>query len=272
MDSNKLEECKNFIFQLIEESSAVMKAKCGRVTTETKASRIDFVTEADRAVEKLLFEKIRQRFPDHRLIGEESFEGKVDFTDDPTWIIDPIDGTTNFVHSFPFTCTSIALTVNKTVVLGVIAAPFLDKVYHAVKGGGSYCNGEKISVRSCDSLEDALVITEMGSNRSEEFLNLYLKNLASILWKCHGHRSLGSAALNCCMLASGHVDCYFEFGLRCWDMAAGALIIQEAGGRVIDPDGDPFNIMRRRILATGNPMLATELSKKLSKMSFPFDD
>ena len=261
MNPDQLRECEKIAIELAKRAGLMMMETSGRNTNiETKLSPVDLVTETDKAVEKLVFDELKKKFPDHRFIGEESFTGKVNLTDCPTWIIDPIDGTMNFVHTFPFCCISIGLTVGKEVIFGLIYSPFLNKLYTAKKGQGAYCNGEPIHVRACDSFKSALLINELGSNRTDEHQKIYFGNLAAIGWQCQGVRSLGSAALNACMLANGYVDAYFEYGLHCWDLAAGSIIIQEAGGTVLDPEGGPFNLMSRRILAASNEKVAREIS------------
>ncbi|XP_074592941.1 inositol monophosphatase 1 [Brevipalpus obovatus] len=266
MDPKTLKECEEAAVELAKHAGIMMMETSGKCKNiEMKISPTDLVTETDKAVEKYIFDELRKRFPSHKFIGEESFTGKVSWTSEPTWIIDPIDGTMNFIHTFPFACISIGLTVNKDIVLGLVYSPFLDKLYVARKGNGAYCNGAPIRVSRCDKLSEALLITELGGDREQEAKKAIETNITNIIWKVHGLRAVGSAALNACMIASGHIDCYFETGLHCWDMAAGVLIIREAGGVVIDPTGSEFNLMARRILGASNEKLARELSANIVK-------
>lgn len=231
---------------------------------EQKSSFADMVTETDKAVENYLFNKLREKYPDHCFVGEETTTKKVELTDKPTWLIDPIDGTTNFIHTFPFSCVSIGLLIEKRVVLGIVYSPFIDRLYTAVKGGGAFCNGKPIKVNTnCKSISEALLVSELGNDRDAIKIAAVLENLKAIGFKGHGVRMLGSAALNMCMIAHGGGDAYWEFGLHCWDMAGGAIIVEEAGGVVIDTEGGEIDLMSRRLIAACNSNIAQELSKLL---------
>ncbi|XP_022665285.1 inositol monophosphatase 1-like isoform X2 [Varroa destructor] len=212
--------------------TAVQKEK----KVETKAGFADLVTDTDKGVEKLIIGNISAKFPDHKFIGEEStVEGcKHDLTDAPTWIIDPVDGTTNFVHTFPMVAVSVGLAVNKDIVLGIIYNPILDLLYTARKGKGAFVNDSKLKVSNCKKLDKAIVMCEAGSGRAEERVHMVFENMKNILSRAHGIRSLGSACMNMVMVAGGNADAYQEFGLHCWDMAAAKLIVEEAGGVVMD--------------------------------------
>ncbi|RWS31653.1 inositol monophosphatase-like protein [Leptotrombidium deliense] len=263
MDLKTLTECESFAIAIAIKAGEMMKSMSGRCKQiEEKQNYADIVTEADKAIESFVFEELRKQFPTHKLIGEET-ASKAVFTDDPTWIVDPIDGTTNFVHTFPFCCISIGLAVNKKCVVGVIYSPFLDKLYTAKKGCGAYCNGAPIRVHNCTSFQQALFICEMGNQRDDEKRKAVFANMEAVGWKCHGLRCMGSAALNICMVASGFAEAYWEFGLHCWDMAAGAIIASEAGGVVIDTEGGEFDLMSRRLIVACNESIATQLSKEL---------
>ncbi|BEI84327.1 hypothetical protein CcaverHIS002_0409310 [Cutaneotrichosporon cavernicola] len=217
---------------------------------EEKANSVDLVTECDQQVEKFLVAKIKAQYPDHKLcamklttahtsIGEESYDGE-QVTGDPTWIGDPIDGTTNFIHGFPMVATSIGLAVGGVPVLGVIYNPFLDLLYTGAEGRGAYMN-ESIklptAVRSLDSLSEALVAVEYGSSRRDPALSNKLDTFKRLTGdKRDGHkmvhslRSVGSAALNICFVAAGQLDAYWEIGCWPWDVCAGMAILKEAGG------------------------------------------
>jgi len=247
--------------KIILEASGKMKQ------VDQKESFADLVTEYDKGVEQMLFEELRKKYPNDRLIGEES-ASKAEWTREPTWIIDPIDGTTNFVHTFPFSCVSIGFTVNREPALAVVYNPSLDRLYTAIKGRGAKLfegnkEGVVIRVRECPSLKEALIMTEFGSQRDEAKKEAVFKNLESIGWLCHGIRSMGSAALNLCSIASGHADAYYEFGLHIWDMAAAALILTEANGYVCDTRGGPLDLQNRRIIGACSEKLAKEVSGTL---------
>ena len=264
MNDDQIRVFEKAAINLALRAGDIMQSACGQnITIETKMNYTDLVTETDKQVEKMLFDELEKQFPNHKFIGEETTSGKIQLTDDPTWIIDPIDGTLNFVHTFPYCCVSIGLLVNKEMTLGIIYSPFLNKMYTARKGKGAYCNGKPISTRPCSSIKSSLIISEYGSQRFGPNREGYLKNSETFISECSGIRALGSAALNLAAVAEGFADAYFEFGIHCWDVAAGALIVREAGGTVVDTTGGPFNLMSRRILATGCTNIAQECSKRL---------
>ncbi|XP_055935295.1 inositol monophosphatase 1-like isoform X2 [Argiope bruennichi] len=213
----------------------IRKAIDEKKNVETKESNVDLVTETDKKIEELLKVGFSSKFPDHCFIGEESEGSKL--TDAPTWIIDPVDGTMNFVHRFPYNAISIGLAVNKQIVLGVVYNPILDRMYTGIKGKGAFLNGKRLQVSNVEELSQALVITEFGSTRTEENMNQLFTNIKNIVHKAHGVRMMGSAALNMCAVAAGEADAYFEYTIHCWDMAAGKIIVEEAGGTCIDPEG-----------------------------------
>ncbi|CAG0921072.1 unnamed protein product [Notodromas monacha] len=240
---------------------------------ETKSSAIDFVTETDGRVEKLLMDAIAKRYPDHVLIGEESaVEGKhQELTDAPTWIVDPIDGTMNFVHSFPCSAISLALWANKTAEVGLVYNPTENKLYSARRGGGAFLNGDPIHVSGTKELSQALVMFEVGTSRDPAKLRCVASNFAALHPRIHGFRSLGSAALDMCMVAQGGADAYYEYGLHSWDMAAGVLIVREAGGYVCDTTGADFDLLSRRVLCAANSELASQMSPMLAHVDLPRD-
>ncbi|GAB4820855.1 hypothetical protein N2152v2_007901 [Parachlorella kessleri] len=200
-------------------------------------------------------------------IGEEnsSAQGFTDeLTEEPTWMVDPVDGTTNFVHRFPFSCVSIGLAIDRRVVAGVVYNPILDEVFHATRGGGAFRNGQRIAVSQTDSLQAAVFATEVGTSREDAFLDACFDRIRTLVKQCRSLRATGSCALNLCGVACGRLDAYYELGLGGpWDLAAAVLVVEEAGGRVLDPTGGPFNIMSRRVLGT-NAHLAEEVSSVLA--------
>ncbi|XP_071499442.1 inositol monophosphatase 1-like [Diadema setosum] len=241
---------------------------------ETKSSAIDLVTETDEHVEKMIIGFLREKFPDHRFIGEESVAAgqKSELTNAPTWIIDPVDGTTNFVHSFPFVAVCIGLAINKELVAGVVYNAILDEVFTAIKGKGAYCNDSPINCSGQEDIKQALVMTEIGSSMNAEHLATKLKNIQDVLRAgVHGMRSLGSAALNMCHVARGDSDCYFEYGIHCWDMAAASVILEEAGGFCADPKGGPLDIMSRRIICGSSKKLVDTISQHLTHIDYERD-
>lgn len=240
---------------------------------EVKENFADLVTETDKAVEDLVINKLKQKYPSHKFIGEETVSagGHCELTSDPTWIIDPIDGTTNFVHGVPHTCISVGLAVNQQIVIGVVHCPIVGETYSAVKGQGAFCNGEKLSVSSIQDLKKAVVIVEGGTSRNPGILETKIANLKSIVENSHGIRAYGSAAMNMCFVARGSHEAYLEHGIHVWDIAAGKLIVEEAGGYVCDPSGESLDMMNRRVLAACNKDIAGQLSRVTANITMERD-
>uniref|UniRef100_A0A1I8HPM6 Inositol-1-monophosphatase n=2 Tax=Macrostomum lignano TaxID=282301 RepID=A0A1I8HPM6_9PLAT len=235
-----------------------------------KCSIADLVTETDTKVENFVQKKISEQFPTHEFIGEESVSSgaKISFTDSPTWIIDPVDGTSNFVHRFPFCCISIAYAEKKKVALAVVYNPILDEMYHAELGKGAFLNGAKLSVSDAQNLSSSILCSEWGSQR-DATMDTKVRNMHKAVLASRGIRSIGSAALSCCMVARGSVESYFEYGIHCWDVAAGELIVREAGGVSASPDGSPFDLMSRSVLVSCCRQVLDETSACIERI--PFD-
>ncbi|VDI78759.1 myo-inositol-1(or 4)-monophosphatase, partial [Mytilus galloprovincialis] len=198
----------------------------------------------------------------HKFIGEESVAGghKTEWTDDPTWIIDPIDGTTNFVHQIPHTCVCIGLSIKKQMVVGVVYAPILNEMYTGAKGQGAFCNGERISTSQQNDLKQAIIYLEGGSSREQDVLRRKFNIYHKVVETTRGTRTLGSAAMNMVNVAKGSGDAYVEYGLHIWDFAASGVILLEAGGAMIDPAGGPVDFLSRRVLCASSQSLADQLS------------
>ncbi|XP_066582599.1 inositol monophosphatase 1 isoform X2 [Prorops nasuta] len=231
-----------------------------------KSCDIDLVTEWDQKVEKLIIDGISSKYFDHKFIGEEGVGGtKIQLTETPTWIIDPIDGTMNFVHGMPHSCISVALVVNKITEIGIVYNPFIEQLFTARRGKGAFLNGGPIKVSTEKELAKALVMIEFGTSRDPAKMDAVLKNVTHLTPLVHGIRCLGSAALNGCMVALGAAEIYYEFGIHCWDIAALDLIVREAGGVTIDPAGGPFDLMSRRVLCASSMELAQKIAKELTQ-------
>ncbi|XP_006634487.1 inositol monophosphatase 1-like [Lepisosteus oculatus] len=240
-----------------------------------KTSSVDLVTKTDQKVEQLIITAIREKYPSHSFIGEESVAAGQPciLTDNPTWIIDPVDGTTNFVHGFPFVAVSIGFAVNKELEFGVVYSCVEDKMYTGRKGKGAFCNGVKLSVSNQDDVKQSIIITELGSNRDPEVVSKIFSTMQKILSiPVHGLRGVGTAATNMCLVASGAAEAYFEIGIHCWDVAAGAVIVKEAGGILLDVDGGPFDLMSRRTLAANNKIIAERIIKEIETFQVERDD
>lgn len=230
--------------------------------------KVDLVTETDKACEELAFQFLKEKYPEHKFIGEETsaVHGTDDLTDAPTWIIDPVDGTTNFVHRFPFVCISIGLTIGKVPTVGVVYNPVIGELFTAIRGRGAFLNGNPISASSQTELGNALLAAEIGTKRDKETVDITTNRINRLLFKVRSLRMSGSCALNLCGVACGRLDITYELGFGGpWDVAAGVVIIQEAGGCVFDPSGDEVDIMSRRIAAS-NGFLKEEFVDELKSL------
>lgn len=222
---------------------------------------VNLVTEVDRASEDLIVKVIKERFPDHLILAEEGHrDGKGSRY---KWIIDPLDGTTNYAHRFPFFCISIGVEVDGEILFGIVYDPIRDEAFAAEKGNGAYLNNKIISVSTTTSLAESLLVTgfaydvrESARNNFNHFYNFSLKSI--------GVRRTGSASLDLCYVASGRLDGFWEMNLSPWDTAAGWLIVEEAGGRVTDFSGGRFSIYKKEILAT-NGRIHEEMIDLLKK-------
>ena len=212
------------------------------LTIENKSIN-DFVSEVDKTAEKAIINEIKKVFPNHSILAEESGEtlGDSDFQ----WIIDPLDGTTNYLHGFPQYAVSIALLEKQVVTHAVIYDPFKEELFNASKGEGAYLNNERMRVTSTNGLQNTLIGTGFPF-RQPEHLDCYLKTFKAIHPHVSGIRRAGSAALDLAYLAAGRLDGFWEIGLNSWDIAAGALLVKEAGGFIGDFSG------RDQYLETGN--------------------
>ncbi|XP_049812988.1 inositol monophosphatase 2-like [Schistocerca nitens] len=274
MADGSMDECYQVVLQLAKDAGKLVRDRIWKKKDiEFKSCEVDLVTETDKEVEKLLISGLSSHFPSHKFIGEEATAAgeKCVLTDDPTWIIDPVDGTMNFVHGFPNVCISIGLWKNKIAEIGIIYNPVLEQLFTARKGQGSYMNGTRIHASKETELSKALLLVEMGTSRDPEKLKVVLENVTELVPIVHGTRSLGSAAMNMAMVALGAADAYYEFGIHAWDIAAGDLIVREAGGVCLDPAGGPLDVMSRRMLCAGTQSLANELVPKL-KQYYPERD
>lgn len=276
MTPDEVDECFSFASEIARKAGKVIRdAFYLEKNVETKACATDLVTQTDQDVEKLLFSAIRSKFPSHSFIGEESVAAgeSAQFTDNPTWIIDPVDGTTNFVHRFPYVAVCIGFTYKKITEFGIVYNPILEELFAAKRGSGASLNGKPLHVSQERDLRKSLVLTECGSSRDSKFVEMLFENMKSVLTApVHTIHSLGSAALNICMVARGGGEVYYEFGCHCWDFCAASVILEEAGGVVMNADGAPFNLMSRQIIAANNSQIGIDLSRRIvHQISLPHD-
>lgn len=219
----------------------------------------DPATEADLASEKHAINAIREAYPDHAILAEES--GKSDKESDYVWIIDPLDGTSNFKHSLPIFCVSIGLEYKGEIICGAVYNPRTDEMFSAEKGKGAYLNGKPIKVTDRETKEFSAVAT--GFAPKPEIIEKNLPNFNNFMKEGFLIRRLGAAAIDLCYTACGRFDGFWEIGLSPWDIAAGSLIVQEAGGKVTQMDGAPFTVNSPTILAT-NGKLHDQMMKLLA--------
>ncbi|XP_048364001.1 inositol monophosphatase 1 [Sphaerodactylus townsendi] len=270
------QECMDYAVTLARKAGEIIcEALKKEIAVMVKSSPADLVTVTDQRVENMIISSIKEKYPSHSFIGEESVAagaGSI-LTDNPTWIIDPIDGTTNFVHRFPFVAVSIGFVVSKKMEFGVVFSCVEDKMYTARKGKGAFCNGQKLHVSQQQDITKALIVSELGSNREPEVLKTILSNMQKLLSiPIHGIRAVGTAAVNMCLVATGGADAYYEMGIHCWDMAGAGVIITEAGGVLLDISGGPFDLMSRRIIAANSQVLAERIAKEIQSIPFQRDD
>jgi myo-inositol-1(or 4)-monophosphatase len=218
----------------------------------------DFVTSVDKESERLIIDTIKENFPDHLFLAEESLKecGKEAYR----WIIDPLDGTTNYIHGYPVFSTSIALEYKGEIILGVTLDPLKGELFHSEKGRGAFLNGKQVEVSDVD-LKESLITTGFPF-RKKEMTDSYLKLFKNIFFKVSDLRRAGSAALDLAYLACGRCDGFFELGLSPWDIAAGSLLIKEAGGTVTDFGGGTKYLITGNIVA-GNPAVHKEILKEV---------
>ena len=252
---------REFAIETAKKAGALLKENVGKVGRIEFKGAVDIVTEVDRKSEELIMAAIGKTFPGHGILTEESPEVK---QDSPyKWIIDPLDGTTNYSHGFPFFCVSIGFEEAGGGHLRVVYDPMLDELYTAEKGIGAALNGKKITVSAINDLGRGLLATGFPYDlRASRDNNLDFFSEFSL--KAQAIRRAGSAALDLCYIASGRFDGYWEMKLRPWDVAAGALIVEEAGGRVTDFSGGPFSIYGRECLAS-NGLIHEDMIRILSK-------
>jgi myo-inositol-1(or 4)-monophosphatase len=249
-----------------------IKSKLGSFSNlELKYSIHDLVTEVDKGSEALIRNLIMTHFPNHSFLGEEgveqgpaaSIEALANVSDaEYLWIVDPIDGTTNYVHGFPFFTVSIALAYKGEVIVGVVYDPSRDELFVAEKGKGAYVKGKKMHVSKEAGLVDSLIASGFPADH-EYALPVNLKGIQAIAPKVRNIRVAGSAALHLAYLAAGRLTGFWEIGLNAWDIAAGALLIQEAGGTVSDTLGNPYTLAVRNVMAS-NGLIHQELQSELA--------
>ena len=241
---------KNTLIKATLESGRILKENFGcnfKISSKDVVSNL--VTEIDKKSEEKIFEIIKQDFPGHYILSEEA--GALAQESEFKWIIDPIDGTVNYAHAIPLTCVSIALEKNGVVILGAVHNPISGEFFFAEKDNGSYLNDDKISVSDCVEFGRSLLVTGFpydSSSYKPDPVAVFKK----FIMRDMPIRRLGSAALDLCWTACGRFEAFWEYNLNAWDVAAGALILEEAGGLITDLSGNEFSIYGKELLAVNN--------------------
>jgi myo-inositol-1(or 4)-monophosphatase len=229
-----------------ETAGEVLRSGFGREQTVKYKGKVDLVTEVDERAEAVIGEMLRGAFPGYGMLAEEG--GRRLGEGDSRWIVDPLDGTTNYAHGLPIFAVSIALERAGEVVLGVVHDPMRGETYVAERGGGATLNGEPIRVSDTDEPIRALLVTGFPYDRSD--MGTAVELFGRLTELTQGVRRLGAAALDLCYVAAGRLDAYYEKGLHAWDVAAGSLIIKEAGGRITDYRGRELDLEGREVVAS----------------------
>ncbi len=238
----------NFAIETARQAGSVLLEKFGRKINISKKGDIDLVTEADLASEKLIIERIKSHYPKHSILAEESGEAlSADGANTWKWIVDPLDGTTNYAHGYPCFCVTLALEHAGEIVVGVTFDPTRSELFAAEKGRGATLNNKPIRVSETEKLSESLIVTGFPYDFKER--TNFAGHLHDFLLKSRGVRRDGSAAIDMAYVACGRFDGFWEEGLHAWDVAAGVLLIEEAGGRVSYYDDSKFSIYQAPICA-----------------------
>jgi myo-inositol-1(or 4)-monophosphatase len=255
---------KEKLIDIIKEAGKILKDGYYSNKDVTFKAKKDLVTKYDVAVENFLKEKFENEFKDFNVIAEESDNSNKEFKN--SIIIDPIDGTTNFVNGLPHTAISVGVYIDKKPFIGIVYNPILDELYEAKIGEGSFLNGNKLNVSDESELEKALISTGFPytSGTCEDDLNDVIKRMKDILPLCQDIRRLGSAALDLCYVARGTYEGYYEMNLKAWDVSAGILILTEAGGKISNIDGDSYTLFEDKYIVASNGKIHDEFIKNLN--------
>jgi myo-inositol-1(or 4)-monophosphatase len=225
-----------------------------RIAFETKGE-FDLVTEADRASERLVVERLRTHFPAHAIVAEEG--GGHTSPSDYCWFVDPLDGTTNFAHGFPVFNVTMGLARAGEIVTGVVYDPMRQEMFTAERGAGAYLNNRRIRVSNTKKVSESLASTGFPSRKRHHNINIHF--YYQLAMASHGVRRTGSAAVDLAYVACGRLDYFWEFGLKPWDIAAGTLLVEEAGGRVTDMKGGPLSVTASDHVLADNGALHDEV-------------
>src|SRR5215469_106278 len=239
------------------EAGSILRAEYDRPKQVSYKGEVDLVTESDKRSEAIIVSKIRNHFPQHDIVAEEGSRG-ADGGAKYCWHVDPLDGPTNFAHSYPCFAVSIGLLEDGDPIVAVVLNPLTQELFSAMRGEGAYLGHKRIRVSQVEKLAQSLVSTGFPTQQRASNRNIYYYR--EFTMRSHGVRRDGSAALDLCSVACGRFDGFWEFGLNSWDSAAGMLIVTEAGGMVTDLEGRPYHPGDRSILAT-NGLIQAEMQR-----------
>jgi len=252
---------------MCEDAGAIHMAHLGRDLEVDFKGDANLVTQVDRLSEETILERIRREYPDHAIVAEES--GRHGQAAEYVWYVDPLDGTTNYAHAFPFFGVSIALALRGEMIVAAIYAAALGEMMTATRGGGAWRNGRPMRVSQARTVNDSLLATGFAPRVRQDLCNV--DEFAAMLQRSQAVRRPGSASLDLAFVASGRLDGFWEFDLSPWDVAAGSLLVTEAGGRVTQIDGSTFDVEGRAILAT-NGLVHDEMKEVLASTPFRYRD
>ncbi len=241
--------------EIAREAGALVKGYYERRISYESKGEFDLVTEADRASEKLIVDRLRASFPEHNIVAEEG--GGHKSASPYTWFVDPLDGTTNFAHGMPIFNVTMALARDGEVLLGLVLDPLRPELFTAERGAGAFLNGARSRVSKTARVADSLSSTGFPSRKRHHNVNIHF--YYQLAMASHGTRRTGSAAIDLAYVSAGRLDFFWEFGLKPWDMAAGTLLVEEAGGRVSDMRGGSGNLLYSETLLADNGSLHEEV-------------
>lgn len=246
------------ILPIVREAGEIILRREGAASIRTKAAQ-DFVTEVDFQIQSFINGRLCESWPDIQFMGEEKDNSDIDFSR-PYWVLDPIDGTTNFIHDFHASVISLALVMDHDPIFGVVYNPSTGEEFTGIRDGGAYLNGEPIRVSTVPSLSEALVFVGTAPYRRNE-MDENFRRIQRVYLSAHDIRRFGCTALELCYIACGRADGQFEFGTKPWDIAAGWLILREAGGEVVSVWGGNPPLDRESAIVSTNGSFTEELRK-----------
>jgi len=256
----------NFSIEIAKNAGKLQMKYFGNLSSiQKKSTTIDLLTEADLKSEEYIIAEIQNKYPSHSILSEES--NSLDNQSEYTWVIDPLDGTTNFVHNLPIFSVSIGLMKNNETICSVVYNPAVDKCFYAEKNKGAFLNNNQINTTSCNTLSDSLLATGFPYSHDDRF-DLSFSLFKDFYKQTRGIRRLGTASLDLCFVAMGRFDGFYEYGLKPWDICAGEIIVKEAGGIVVDWDGTGKNPINGSRILAANRYIYMDMAKILSKKEY----